>query len=86
VNEYIKLAIWVAVIGAIFAWLWRRGDLARLTRFVQETREELKKCSWPTLDELKGSTVLVMVSILLLGGFTVVVDYVLHLAVQFFVL
>jgi preprotein translocase subunit SecE len=82
VNEYVKLSIWVAVIGALFAWLWRRGDLVRLSRFVQETREELKKCSWPTVDELKGSTVVVMVSIVLLGAFTVLVDYVLHLVVQ----
>ena len=82
VNEYVKLGIWVAVIGVIFAWLWRRGDLLRFSRFVQETREELKKCSWPTWDELKGSTVVVMVSIFLLGAFTVLVDYILHLAVR----
>ena len=44
---------------------------------MQETREELRKCTWPTWDELKGSTVVVMISILLLGVFTVVVDLVL---------
>jgi len=76
------LFIWVAVIGVIFTWLWRRGDLLRLSRFVQETREELKKCSWPTWQELKGSTVVVTISIALLGAFTVLVDYLLHLAVR----
>ena len=43
---------------------------------MQETREELKKCSWPTWDELKGSTVVITISIVLLGGFIVLVDQV----------
>ena len=75
-NEYITLALAVAVIGGIFAWLWRRGELLRFSRFVQETREELKKCSWPTREELKGSTVVVAIACLLLGLFTTAVDWV----------
>jgi preprotein translocase subunit SecE len=81
VNEYIKLGIWVLVIGVAFGYLWRKGELLRLSRYVQETREELKKCTWPTWEELKGSTIVVMISIVLLGAFTVAVDYVLHLLV-----
>jgi len=34
----------------------------------------LKKCSWPTWVELKGSTALIMVSIALMGAFTEVLD------------
>jgi preprotein translocase subunit SecE len=41
---------------------------------VRETQEELKKCTWPTWDELTGSTAVVMVSVALLGAFTVGVD------------
>jgi preprotein translocase subunit SecE len=41
---------------------------------VQQTREELKKCSWPTWEELKGSTMLIIVMIALLGLFVVVID------------
>jgi preprotein translocase subunit SecE len=74
VNEYIKLAIWVAVAGGIFAYIWRKGHLARLSKYVLETREELRKCSWPTIDELKGSTVVVLVAMVLLSGFTIAVD------------
>ena len=70
------IIIWVVVVGAVFAWLWRGGHLARLTTYVQQTREELRKCTWPTWQELKGSTVVVAVSILLLGLFTVAVDQV----------
>ena len=74
VNELTKILIWAAVIGALFAYLWWRGQIRRLAVYVQETREELKKCSWPTWDELKGSTVLIIISIGLLGAFTYVVD------------
>ena len=34
----------------------------------------MKKCSWPTWDELKGSTAVIAISIALLGGFVYVVD------------
>lgn len=75
-NDYVKLGIWVAVIGGVFVFLWRKGHLRRLANYVQETREELRKCTWPSFEELKGSTVVVTISTLLLGLFTVVVDLV----------
>ena len=62
------------VIGAIFGYLWWQGQIQRLAGYVQETREELKKCSWPTWLELRGSTILIIVSVLLLGAFVVIVD------------
>jgi len=48
--------------------------LKRFVAYVQQTKEELRKCSWPTWDELKGSTVVVFIAIGILGGFTVLVD------------
>jgi preprotein translocase SecE subunit len=63
----------------VFVVLWRRGYFLQVTKYLEETREELRKCSWPTRDELKGSTVVVMISIILLGGFTIGVDTVLWL-------
>ncbi|HEX4646089.1 MAG TPA: preprotein translocase subunit SecE [Verrucomicrobiae bacterium] len=71
-----NIFIWVGVIAVAFVFLWKQGYLMRLSTYVQETREELKKCTWPTWNELKGSTVLVMVSIAFLGVFTVVADFV----------
>ncbi len=76
-QSYGMTLIWVCVIGAAFAFLWYKGYLARFASYVSLTREELRKCSWPTWTELKGSTVVIAISILLLGGFTVVVDFVL---------
>ena len=81
-KEYLPIIIAAAVIGGIFAVLWWSGNLARLANYIQETREELRKCTWPTWDELKGSTVVVMISIMLLGVFTFGVDVVLALFVR----
>ena len=73
---------WIIVLaiaaGALFAWLWKGGYLIRLADYVRATREELRKCSWPSWDELKGSTVIVAISIIILGGFTVIVDQVFY--------
>ena len=76
-NWYVKLGLWVCVVGAVFLYAWRKGVLLRVSNFTAETREELKKCTWPSVDELKGSTVVVMVSIFLLGLFTFIVDQIL---------
>ena len=54
INFYIWLLIWVVVVGVIFGVLWRTGQLLRLANYIQETKEELKKCTWPSRDELKG--------------------------------
>ena len=77
-NDLTKILIWVVIIGALFGLLWWQGQIRRLAVYFQETREELKKCSWPTWEELKGSTALVIVSIGLLGGFTVAVDFIMN--------
>jgi len=81
-KEYLPIIIGAAVVGGFFAFLWGTGNLARLTTYIQETKEELKKCTWPTWDELKGSTVVVMISIAILGIFTVGVDFVFALVVR----
>ena len=75
-NDTIRIVVWGVLIAAAFGWLWYAGHLKRLTDYVKATREELKKCSWPSWDELKGSTVVVFIAIGILGGFTVLVDQV----------
>ncbi len=81
-NFYIQLLIWVVVVGVVFGVLWRTGQLLRMANYVQETREELKKCTWPSWDELKGSTIVVLISILMLGAFTMIVDLLLTFFVK----
>src|SRR5205085_7839367 len=81
-NFYIQLLIWVVIIAVAFGVLWKTGQLLRLANYIQETKEELKKCTWPSWDELKGSTFVVLFSILALGLFTIGVDWLLLLFVR----
>ncbi len=80
----ITLLIWAVIIGAAFAYCWWKGYLQQLTNYVQQTREELRKCTWPTWDELKGSTVVVTISIVVLGGFVFLIDQAFFRLFMFF--
>jgi len=40
-----------------------------LKTFLGEVQVELKKCTWPTRQELLGSTMVVVVSVIILGVF-----------------
>lgn len=65
------------VIGGVFVYLWRKGHLLRLGTYLAETREELRKCTWPSVEELKGSTVVVMITIIMLAVFTMASDFII---------
>jgi preprotein translocase subunit SecE len=78
----LALPIILALVAmAVFVWLWRRGSFLQISNYFRETQEELKKCTWPTWDELKGSTLVVMLAIAMLGVFTIAVDRVIYLIV-----
>ena len=66
--------ILVAIALVIFFVAWRKGHLLRVAAYVGETRVELKKCNWPGREELKASTVLVMVSVVAVGFLTFAAD------------
>ena len=67
-----------SLIGAILLLILfvakKKGWLDRIRIFFLQTREELSKCSWPTRDELKSSTWMVLVAVFLLGTFTFLAD------------
>ena len=73
------IIFWAVVIGGLFGWMWYAGHLVRLRDYIKQTRAELEKCTWPSWDELKGSTVVVFISIFILGGFTVLVDAIFYM-------
>ena len=73
-SDYVTIGIWAGVIAVLFAILWFTGNLVKLRNYILETREELRKCTWPSRDELKGSTVVVIISIAVLGLFTFGID------------
>ncbi|GBD31337.1 MAG: hypothetical protein KatS3mg081_1039 [Gemmatimonadales bacterium] len=54
--------------GALIRWRQRVADSAvRLARFLGEVRAEIKKVTWPGWDELKKSTVVIIIFVIIIG-------------------
>jgi preprotein translocase subunit SecE len=83
--NYLTLIILAVVALVVFAILLRQGAFLRLSGYFRETQDELRKCTWPTWEELTGSTAVVIVSVGILGGFTVGVDYLVTKIIRFIV-
>ena len=45
----------------------RPGRIARMIQFFREVRNELRKVTWPTFDELKKATTVIIIFVSLLG-------------------
>ncbi|RME73490.1 MAG: preprotein translocase subunit SecE [Verrucomicrobia bacterium] len=52
--------------------------------FVGEMIAELKKATWPTRNELRDSTLVVIVAVVILGLFTSIADFSLYQVVNLF--
>ncbi len=81
-KQLLPILIVLVVAFIAFVLLWRKGAFLKLSAYVDETKEELRKCTWPTWEELWDSTKLVMVAIALLGAFTVLADVVFAFVIQ----
>ena len=55
----------------------------KIEKYLKETMAELRKMSWPSKDELIGSTIVTVVVSLIVAIFIGVVDRVLLFAIQF---
>ena len=76
-NNWIHFAIWAAAIVVVFGILWWQGQITRLAGYCRETWVELQKCAWPSAEELKGQTALIIIMVVLLGVYIYVLDMVL---------
>ncbi len=81
-KEQLPIIIGIFVAAVIFIILWRKGAFLRISNYFRETQDELKKCSWPSWEELKGSTAVVFVAIAILGTFTMVVDFAIAFVIR----
>ena len=52
--------------------------------FAIEIVDELKKATWPTMTELRDSTIVVVVAAIILGVFTSISDFSLYQVVDLF--
>ncbi len=79
---YVELLLWSIGVLAVFGLAWYLGWLKSLAVYVGETRDELKKCNWPSQHELWNSTVLVFVVLAVLGLFVIGSDFAILKAVR----
>ncbi|HUX60259.1 MAG TPA: preprotein translocase subunit SecE [Ignavibacteriaceae bacterium] len=49
----------------------------KIIAFFDDVIKEMKKVTWPTMDELKESTTVVIVTCLMLAAFTYVIDMII---------
>lgn len=49
--------------------------IAKIQKFFQEVRSEMQKVTWPTREELFGSTAVVLTTMLILSTFIGVADF-----------
>lgn len=65
--------------GKLTGW-WQR-----MTVFLREVRVELAKVTWPTWEQLKQQTLVVIIAVLMISAFTGAVDLVLSNTIKFLV-
>jgi preprotein translocase subunit SecE len=55
----------------------------KVSKFLQEVRQEMAKVSWPSREELKGTTIVVIVITLILSTYILGVDKILQVLLNF---
>jgi|GEM_PF-805837 preprotein translocase SecE subunit len=66
--------IFLGLMIALFGFFWQRGYLQAFRKYLMETREQLRKATWPTREELYQHTVVVLLSTFMMGVFTIIAD------------
>ena len=61
---------------------WIIQQCKRLTTFFQEVKAELQKTSWPTQKEVRNTTIVVIVFVLVCAAYLFVVDRVLQTGME----
>ena len=88
-NWALDVERWKLEVGSFFS----EAMITKVKNFFTEVKIELQKCSWPwdpkergfrRYKELMDSTVVVVIAMLLLGGYVALFDFVLVNVVHFF--
>jgi len=54
----------------------------KIVKFLKETRAEMRKVTWPTRDELIGSTKIVIIATIVVTLFIGIIDQILTLIIR----
>ena len=60
----------------------KKGPINAIKTFSSEVNQELHKATWPSLGELRGSTIVVILSVILLSALVAVADLVFKQLLQ----
>lgn len=52
----------------------RVGPIGRMTQFLRDVRAEMKRVSWPTLNEVKNTTIITLVAVIFFSVYLFLVD------------
>jgi preprotein translocase SecE subunit len=55
-----------------------KNSILNTIEFIKDTRKELKSVSWPGLNEVRGTTLVVIASVFFFGFFLFVVDFIVQ--------
>jgi len=69
----ITLVVVAALAGLVF-WLIRGGHWTRFVTFLSEVRTEMRKVSFPTRDEVVGTTIVVIVTSMIFAVYLWIAD------------
>ena len=67
----------LALVAGVAALVWRQPILAfslRSTEYLGKVREEVRKVSWPTWDDLRKSTLVIIVIVVIVGAIIGLMD------------
>jgi preprotein translocase subunit SecE len=81
------ISAWWPTDGNVERFAGRRQEgpremLLRFTQYLRETGMEMKRVSWPSISELKESTIVVLVTVSIITVFLFVVDKILDLGIK----
>ena len=68
----------VAALAALGYWLVRAGHWARGLAFLGEVRSEMRKVSFPTRDEVIGTTIVVIVTSVIFAVYLWIADFLIQ--------
>jgi preprotein translocase subunit SecE len=68
--------------GSVAVTAKEPGFFERIQQFIVDVRTEMRKVNWPTKDEVKSMTQVVMVALLIMAAIVAVYDWVFLRVVQ----
>jgi preprotein translocase subunit SecE len=75
----VTLVVLAGLAGLVF-WLLRAGHWAQFVTFLGEVKTEMRKVSFPTRDEVIGTTIVVIVTSVIFAVYLWIADFVIQKA------